>query len=201
MKAPVLFVFVISLSCSPVFTQQVQRVPPPPSAATAPAQARHSTAQSGASASVPPLAALPAFTALNRDGQSVTSASLTRPARWLLVYRNAVCPPCDKVLGQLAASSSPDLKRGAPYVIIVSVKDRDTLERVRAQYPTLSDATWLADPQGSALAALKPQGTPMLYGLHGKQIAWQIAGGLNDLVKVEKLATLWLSGHDADPPK
>jgi hypothetical protein len=141
----------------------------------------------------PPLKELPAFVASDRDGRAVPAATLSHNSHWLLIYRKQDCLPCDRLMNVLAASQSPGLKGGQPYVILVAGKTSDALERVKAKYSTLSDATWLADKDAQALAALKPRGTPDIYAMDGSKIAWSLAGNLGNPAKVEAMTAAWIA--------
>jgi hypothetical protein len=141
----------------------------------------------------PPLKELPSFTASDRDGKAVTATALSRSSHWLLIYRKQDCLPCDRLMNVLAASESSDLKTGKPYVILVAGKTSEALERVRANYSTLSEATWLGDRDAQAYAALKPRGTPILYAMDGSKIAWNVPGNLGNPAKVEKMAAAWIA--------
>jgi hypothetical protein len=170
---------------------------PPVSVRPSP-QARLSTAQRMATANnQPPLKELPSFTASDRDGKPVTAKTLTRSSHWLLIYRKQDCLPCDRLMNVLAASESSGLKTGKPYVILVAGKTSDSLERVRANYSALSEATWLGDRDAQAYAALKPRGTPILYAMDGSKIAWNVPGNLGNPAKVEKMAAAWIASGPA----
>lgn len=173
----------------------------PPSSLVPPARVRVSTAQRMAALnSKPPLPELPGFTAVDRDGKEVTPKTFSRTSHWLLVYRRKDCLPCDRLMNVLAASESPDLKGGEPYVILVDGKGSDAVDRVRVKYSTLSQSAWLADKEGHARAALKPRGEPTIYAMDGSKIAWSIPGNLGSPAKVEKMTAAWMaSGAAANP--
>jgi len=166
----------------------------PPASSIPTAAAGVSTAQRMAALNnKPPLTELPAFTATDRDGKPVTARSLSKSTHWILVYRKQNCLPCDRLMNVLAASESPALKGGQPYVILVAGKTSDAVERVRANYSTLTNATWLADKDNRVFAALKPRGAPMIYAMDGSKIAWSVPGNLGNPARVEKIAANWIS--------
>jgi hypothetical protein len=174
-----------------VKAQQVMR---PPLSIRPSTQARLSTAQRMAALNNrPPLQELPSFTASDRDGKAITPRAMAQPSHWLLIYRSQNCLPCDRLMNVLAASESPDLKGGKPYVILVAGKTSDGLERVKANFSPLSEATWLADKDAQAYAALKPRGTPVVYAMSGMKIAWKVPGNLGNPAKVEKMAAAWIA--------
>jgi len=166
----------------------------PPASIMPSAQARLSTAQRVAAlGNQPPMKELPGFTVTDRDGHAVTTKALSKSAHWILVYRKQSCLPCDRLMRMLAADESGGLKGGQPYVVVVSGKERDAVDRVRANYSTLSEATWLADKDKQAYAALKPRGAPMIYAMDGSRIAWNVPGNLGNPAKVEQMAAAWIS--------
>jgi len=173
----------------------------PPSSIVPSARTRVSTAQRMAAFNhKPPLPELPGFTATDRDGKEVTPKTFSRSSHWLLVYRRQNCLPCDRLMNVLAASESPDLKGGQPYVILVEGKASDAVDRVRANYSTLSQSTWLADKEGQARAALKPRGEPTIYAMNGSKIAWSVPGNLGSPAKVEKMTAAWMASSVAASP-
>jgi hypothetical protein len=145
----------------------------------------------------PPLQELPTFTASDRDGKAITAKALTRTSHWLLIYRKQDCLPCDRLMNVLAASESPGLKGGQPYVILVAGRTSDALERVRANFSTLGRATWLADRDAQAYAALKPRGTPVIYAMDGSKVSWSLAGNLGNPARVEAMAASWIAAGNA----
>jgi hypothetical protein len=170
---------------------QVSR--PPASARPSPLN-RLSTAQRAALVNdKPPIKQLPGFTTADRNGLPVAAESLPRTSHWLLLYRSASCLACDRLLTVLAASSTAAPRNGQPYVIVVGGNRPNGLEIERAKYATLGDATWLADKDGQALAALKPRGAPTLYGMDGANVAWTVPGNLGDPARVATLASAWLA--------
>jgi len=193
-KLPLILLLFATVS---LHAQRVRPMQRPPASATPHGIARQSTALSAAShVTRPPLAALPAFSVTDRDGHLVPSASFARTSHWLLLYSRQNCIPCDKLLMSLSSNENPASKRGAPYVIVVDAPTVDALERVRAAYPYLSDATWVADTGHEASTALKLKGSPMLYALHGNAIAFHVPGTLGDALTVKNLANSWLTTND-----
>ncbi len=178
--------------------QGVRPMDKPPASTMPRGIARQSTALSAAAHSTEvPLTALPAFSVTDRDGHVVQAASLAKPSHWVLLYDSQDCIPCDKLMAELDASQNAAAQRGASYVIIVNATTADALERVRATYSNLSDATWVADTGHEALTALRLKGAPMLYALHGDAIAFHVPGTLRDTATVKSLASSWLAGTDS----
>jgi hypothetical protein len=93
----------------------------------------------------------------------------------------------------LAASGDSGLQGGKPYVIVVAGKQSEALEKVRANFSTLGEATWLGDKENHAFDALKPRGVPMIYAMDGSKIAWNIPGNLGNPALVEKRLANWIA--------
>lgn len=51
---------------------------------------------------------------------------------------------------------------------------------------------WFADPDGSARLALRITGTPFILGVTDGQIAWSLAGVLNDPRALESVMRGWV---------
>jgi hypothetical protein len=169
---------------------------------------RLSTAQRAAlNQDKPTPAQLPAFTVADRNGKRVNAAALSKSSQaatsthWLLLYRSQNCLPCDRLMNVLQASSSPDLKSGIPYVIVVSGNSQNGLEKVRANFGNLSAAHWMLDSDRQFLTALKPSSSPVLYAMDGQAIAWKLPGNLGDASRVEKLASAWIAPQPAATTK
>ena len=170
----------------PAMRPPASLMPPPPD--------RLNTAQRVAALNNrPPLKELPAFTVTDRDGHPVAAKTFSHSSHWLLIYRRQNCLPCDRLMNVLAAGDSNTLKSGQPYVILVAGKAPEALEKVRANFSTLSEAKWLADRDEQAFAALKPRGTPIIYAMDGNTIAWDVPGNLGNPATVEKMATAWIT--------
>jgi hypothetical protein len=169
----------------------------PPASMLPPGKARLNTAERMAVMNNrPPLKELPAFSVTDKDGHAVSAKTMSHSTHWLLLYRRQNCLPCDRLMNVLAAGDSNSLKSGQPYVIVVAGKASDGLEKVRANYSTLSEATWLADKDDQILAALKPHGAPMIYAMDGHRIAWDVPGNLGDPATVEKMVSAWITGGE-----
>jgi hypothetical protein len=166
------------------------------------AKARLSTAERMAAVNKqPPLQELPNFAVNDQDGKPVSAKALSRSTHWILVYRRQNCLPCDRLMNVLAASGSSGLGGGKPYVILVAGKASDAVDRVRANYSTLSQATWLADKDDRAFAALKPRGAPMIYAMDGQKIVWSVPGNLGNPAKVEKMTAAWMTSGGTSAAK
>jgi hypothetical protein len=177
----------------------VPTVRPPASAAPSPA-AQNSTALAAAARSNrAPLKVLPGLHLSGRDGLVASPRALAPKAHWLLLYREAKCVPCDRLMNVLAAGAAAKPGQEASYVIIVDGHDRDALDSVRAKYASLANATWLADRNHQVMTMLKPRGTPMLYAMDGEKIVWSVPGTLGDAAMVERRASDWIAKSPEAP--
>ena len=166
----------------------------PPASSMPAAAARTSTAEGAAArGNKPPLKELPDFAVTARDGSAVQAQALTQSKHWLLIYRADNCLPCDRLMNVLAAGATSQQGQGLAYVIVVAGKDKNGLDRVRAQYDTLTNATWVADSSKQFMTALKPRGFPMLYAMDGSKIAWSVPGNLGNPALVEQMTSSWMA--------
>ncbi len=162
--------------------------------------ARASTAQTAAARiNKPGLKTLPDFPVTTRDGLVVSSQTLAQKAHWLLIYRRDNCIPCDRLMNVLAAGSSVEPNQGQSYVIVVDSKEKGGLDKVRATYSSLANASWVADKNAVAIKALKAHGAPILYGMEGANIKWMVPGNLGKPANVDHMAATWVAGSVVVP--
>jgi hypothetical protein len=136
---------------------------------------------------------LPVVTASDAAGHRMAAHTATPSQHWLLLYREQNCAPCDRLMNALAASQSPNLKKGVPYVVLVAGHQAAAAEQVRVQYGTLSDATWLTDQEKQFAKTVKPRGTPTLYAMDGDKVVWSASGTESNPARVEQLVSAWLA--------
>ena len=134
---------------------------------------------------------LPAFEVTALDGVRVSSAGLARQGRWLLVYVQPGCVPCEGVLNLLKEDGAGGLPEN------VTVVASGTAEETRALaglFPNLTRSAWYADPLGAARDRLGLQGVPMVLAMQGSTIEWSIAGLLPDTASLQALFRAWAAG-------
>jgi hypothetical protein len=134
---------------------------------------------------------LPAFTLTAGDGTAVTSDRLVQPGSWALIYVAPDCAPCRAVLRSIDRA-----ERQAParrLVIVVAGANAEGVLAEAARYPSLSDATWLADPSNAMLPQIGQPGAPTIFGMRARMIEWSLAGVLMDATDTTSILVSWLS--------
>jgi hypothetical protein len=76
-------------------------------------------------------------------------------------------------------------------VIIAGGVDRAVASATRAKLRDLADAQWYTDQPGTAWAALKMSGVPMVFGVRDKTIEWSLSGVLPSDAQVKSILASW----------
>jgi len=134
---------------------------------------------------------LPAFTLTAGDGTVVTSDRVVQPGSWALIYVAPDCAPCRAVL----RSIDRDERKvpGRRLVIVVAGTNADGVLAEAARYPSLSGATWLADPTNAMVQQIGRPGAPIIFGMRAQMIEWSLAGVLMDATNTTSILVSWLS--------
>jgi len=130
---------------------------------------------------------LPAFDVQSVDGVESPSAALARDGRWVLVYVQPRCRPCDSLLSLL---KKEDLPRPERVVILVG----GSLEEAKAlssRFPELAAASWYVDKAGG-FESLKLTGVPIVLGLQESRIGWRLAGVLPKSSDMRSIVLSWI---------
>ena len=133
---------------------------------------------------------LPPFKVYDAGAAPAASATLAAPGRVVVIYIKPDCRPCDQLLGALGRLGDPALTSRFVFVIGGSVADGSAFAA-----RTLSDfgnATWFADADGEAWAALELKGLPVMMGVEGQRIEWTLRGAA-DRSLLESLVRTWLT--------
>jgi hypothetical protein len=134
---------------------------------------------------------LPKFALKTLDGVSVQSASaLPAEGKWLLVYVQANCRPCDRLLSLVKTNEHPEIP--PKMIIVVSRVGSEAAAGMRAKYANLADATWYIDDPGDAWTALKMTGVPMVFAVQGKTVRWSLSGVLPSEDRVKSILASWV---------
>ena len=80
-------------------------------------------------------------------------------------------------------------------MVVGAGPQREGLTAVSGKFAGLNNATWLSDAKGAITEQLKPNGSPVVYGMDGKKIAWRIAGTLGDARRVGDRAEAWFKSE------
>ncbi len=176
--------------------KQVVPAARPPVTALPAAKTKQSTALAAAARTNAPLPKqLSGFTVADADGKTLDIHALAKSQRWLLLYRQPSCAPCDVLMTSLEQDAT--FKHGSALTVVVAGASASTLARTKAQFPQWSEATWTADSGSSAFKVLKMRGTPMLYGLIGTSIVFAFAGAPGGPEQVTSAASSWVAAGPA----
>src|SRR5882724_743617 len=121
--------------------------------------------------------AVPSFGLTAADGHTVQSDQMPHQGKWLLIYVQPHCGPCDALLNLV----KKEQLAGAPEQVLVVVGGTlDDVSAVQHRFPDLAAVSWYADPNKSAFTELKLQGVPVVLGVRQDTIEWSVAGILGD---------------------
>ena len=138
---------------------------------------------------------LPSFTIRTPDGGVIGSDRLIRTGQWLLVIVRPECPPCEAVLRAIgAASTSSEGPIVEKVVIVVGGDPVAALARWGERFGALAGASWLADPDGAAVASIRALDAPTIVGIRGGMIEWTVGGVLSDSADVRSIVSSWVGG-------
>jgi hypothetical protein len=138
---------------------------------------------------------LPAFDVVARDGTTISSAALSEHAQWLLIYVQPPCSSCDRLLKALAGWRSAAIDERTIVIVGGTPSEAETY-LAKVAPAARGPINWYADPQRRAHAALKLAGAPALLGIKQRQIAWTLAGVLNDPAAIEPVVRAWVEGRE-----
>ena len=145
-------------------------------------------------AAEPPKAAghrtLPAVQLSDSNGVAVNVAELGLTGHWLLIYVQAKNPSTQMVMDEL--KSDQFRSYASQFVIVVgSMKTADLAEWTK-QFPELSGARWLADPEHAAMRGLDLHGFPIQLGMRDNGVEWQLNGAGQGNEMFESTLLSWL---------
>ena len=116
---------------------------------------------------------LPDFTLIASDGSQVASSRLVRDGKWLLLYVNRDCQPCESILQSFDRREQSGV--ASRLVIVVGGIRADALAGVAQKYPGLAAAVWLADPQRGMVGIFRLAGGTVVLGVANTQLEWSMA--------------------------
>lgn len=131
---------------------------------------------------------LPPFSVVARDGTETSSDELTTEGKWLLVYVQPGCTPCDGVLRSIDTADAHIAER---LTVVVGGANAADAARLAAGYPKLAASRWFADPERSMGKALPVAGMPVVFGLRGRMLEWSRAGLTPSIASVKSAMTSW----------
>jgi hypothetical protein len=131
---------------------------------------------------------LPQFSVIALDGTGTASDALVSEEKWLLLYIQAGCAPCDGLLRSIEAEQSIAGK----LTVVVGGADAAVAARLAAAYPKLAGSRWYGDPKKSMGRVLPLAGAPVVFGLRGKMLEWSRAGLVPDERSVISALASWV---------
>ncbi|AKU22621.1 hypothetical protein ACZ75_15205 [Massilia sp. NR 4-1] len=149
-----------------------------------------------AKAAVPAPAAAPAKRVLpelaleDRNGRLAGTASLRRPAHWVLLVVDANRPQTQGTLARLAQEEG-----WGDGVSIVAIGSETAFQALVQRHAKLRGVQWFRDG-GGAMKALRLPGLPVALGIDGEgAIEWQSLGLPASGGKAQSLLSTWLNGN------
>lgn len=136
---------------------------------------------------------LPPFEVRALDGRVVKSRQLATGDKWLLVYVEPGCKPCEEVL-RVFKRQPPLASVEQKVAVIVGGRTADEVKRLTSRFPWIPDDCWYADPSSQSAAALKAKGAPVVYGVRSGEIEWSLDGALANAQKLEAILLTWIEG-------
>ena len=133
---------------------------------------------------------LPAFQVATLDGMAVDSPQVGPAGQWLLIYVTPTSAASARLLSGMKQWETPELD--ARTVVVIGAPVADAARFVSARAAEFPSVRWLADPQSAAWQALRLTGTPYILGVKDGQIAWSLAGVLNDPKALESVIRSWV---------
>lgn len=108
------------------------------------------------------------------DGAAVLgSAEFPTHGKWLIVYVQSSCRPCDTLLNSVKIKDDPPVPAN---MVIVVGGDANEARAIRNRVPDLAGAHWYTDHPHNAWGALNMTGVPMVFGVKDRTIQWSLKG-------------------------
>jgi hypothetical protein len=133
---------------------------------------------------------LPAFEVVAPDGAVVASAQLAPPGKWLLIYVTPTSLASARLLTSMKQWETPAM--AARTVVVIGAPLATAQRFIKERSAEFPSVRWVVDPQNVAWQALRLSGTPFLLGVKDGEIAWSLAGVLNDPKALESVIRTWV---------
>jgi hypothetical protein len=133
---------------------------------------------------------LPEFQVATLDGAIVASSQIGPAGQSLLIYVTPTSPASARLLTAMKDWQTDAMAQRVVVVIGAPVAAAQAFVSERAT--EFASVRWYVDPQGEAWKALRLTGTPYLLGVRDGQIAWALAGVLNDPTALESVVRSWV---------
>lgn len=132
---------------------------------------------------------LPAFEVADLNRQIWLSHEIARDGRWLLIYVQPGCRPCERVLSTFKSDGAVEPDRIA---VILGRASWNEARAMAGDFPELADALWFVDVRGEAFSSLKLKGAPVTHGIRDQEIAWRASGLVSGRRELKTILMSWL---------
>lgn len=133
---------------------------------------------------------LPDADVVTPEGGLVKLAAMQQDGQWLVLYISESSAPSARLLEALAEwRLEASLTRVV--VVVAGVADAQPLASEWAE--RLPGVRWASDPSGSIARGAGLRGTPTVIGARDGQMAWILAGVLNDPGMIRDVVRGWVS--------
>lgn len=136
---------------------------------------------------------LPDFEVTTLDGRAIKSRRFSSRERWLLVYVEPGCRPCEEVY-RVFNRETPLGELPQKVAIVVGGRTVEEVKWLAERYPWIPQDCWYADPARNANAAMRRRGAPVVFGIKTNMIEWSVGGSLSDEGKFESVLLTWIEG-------
>jgi hypothetical protein len=133
---------------------------------------------------------LPDFELTTLDGRSIRTQELASNGKWLLIYVQPNCRPCDVLLKLITEPEFSAL--AGRLVIVVGGASADEAGAMAGRFPGLAGAAWYADPPKTASVQMKATGAPVAFGVLQATIVWNLNGVLPESVRMKSILKSWI---------
>lgn len=140
---------------------------------------------------------LPVFELVALDGSTVKSDELPVDDKWLLVYMQPHCRPCDGLL-RLFENRDEGTDHARKVVVVVGGASAEEVQALADKAPWLPRSSWYADPRRQAARALRIQGSPVVMGVLNNAVEWNLAGVAADAERLKSILVTW---NENQPPQ
>lgn len=133
---------------------------------------------------------LPDFELTALDGRSIRTQELASNGKWLLIYVQPNCRPCDVLLKLVTEPEFSAL--AGRLVIVVGGASAGEAASMAARFPDLAGAGWYAHRMKMASVQMKAAGSPVAFGILQSTVVWNLNGVLPDPVRMKSILKSWI---------
>lgn len=136
---------------------------------------------------------LPLFEVRALDGRKVKSQQLAGGDKWLLVYVEPGCKPCEEVL-RVFKRQPPLASIEQKLAVVVGGRSAEEVKSLASRFAWIPESCWYADASSASATALKAKGAPVVFGIRSGRIEWSLSGVLANSQKLESILLTWVAG-------